>query len=159
MKDDSILLTFTLEPGTYAVSIHDVQEVVPLPELTPLADAPAFVAGIFNLRGNVVTAIDLRRRMSLARRRWDAKTAVLVAPFAEKLFGLVVDRALSLTHVSRGDLEPAPDFSAFLGSSQSQFLQGVAKSEGCLIPILNCERVFSVLEAHELGEWRKSDER
>lgn len=155
MTDEFILLTFALEPGIYGVPCHDVQEVVPLPELTPLADAPPFIAGIFNLRGRVVTAIDLRRRMALARRPWDRKTAVLVVPFREKLFGLVVDHALSLLHLSRADLEPAPDFSSFVGSSQAQFLQGVAKSDGRLIPILNAERIFSVIEAHELGEWRK----
>src|ERR1044071_3364761 len=97
---DSILLTFALEPSIYAVPIHDVQEVVPLPELTPLADAPPFVAGIFNLRGRVVTAIDVRRRIALARRPWDRKTAILVCPFGEKLFGLIIDHALSLLHGS-----------------------------------------------------------
>jgi purine-binding chemotaxis protein CheW len=159
MTDEFILLTFALDPGVYAVPIHDVQEVVPLPELTPLADAPSFVAGIFNLRGRIVTAIDVRRRMALARKPWDRKTAVLVSPFRDKLFGLIIDRALSLIHGSRGDLEPAPDFSTFLGNSQAQFILGVAKSEGRLIPIFNTERVFSVIEAHEVGDWRKDDER
>lgn len=156
--NDSLLLTFALEPSIYAVPIHDVQEVVPLPELTPLADAPSFVAGIFNLRGGVVTVIDLRRRMGVARRRWDRRTAVLVTPFRERLFGLIVDHALSLIKIARSDLEPAPDFSSFLSASQGQFLQGVAKSEGQLIPVINIERIFSVLEAHELGDWRKNDD-
>ncbi|GEM_PF-3364163 len=156
--NDSLLLTFALEPSTYAVPIQDVQEVVALPELTALADAPSFVAGIFNLRGVVVTVIDMRQRMGVARRRWDRRTAVLVTPFRERLFGLIVDHALSLVKVARTDLEPAPDFSSFLSASQGQFLQGVAKSEGRLIPVINIERIFSVLEAHELGDWRKNDD-
>jgi purine-binding chemotaxis protein CheW len=155
--NDFMLLTFALEPSTYAVPIQDVQEVVPLPELTPLADAPPFVAGIFNLRGAVVTAIDLRMRMGVGRQRWDRRTAVLITPFREKLFGLIVDHALSLIRLTRADLEPAPDFSSFLSASQGQYLQGVAKSEGQLIPILNPERIFSVLETTELGDWRKND--
>ena len=160
MKDEFALLTFALEPSAYAVSIHEVQEVVPLPELTPLADAPSFVGGIFNLRGKVVTAIDLRRRMGLARRPWDKKTAVLVTPFRDKLFGLIVDQALSLIYIARREMEPAPDFSSFQGSLQGQFLLGVAKWDGRLIPILNPERIFSVLEAHELGDWQTDkDER
>lgn len=154
MKDEFTLLVFALEPAAYAVSIHEVREVVPLPELTPLADAPSFVGGMFNLRGKVVTAIDLRRRMGLARRPWDRKTAVLVTPFGDKLFGLIVDQALSLAHMERREMEPAPDFSSFQGSLQGRFLLGVAKWEDRLIPILNPERIFSVLEAHELGEWQ-----
>jgi chemotaxis signal transduction protein len=158
MKDNIMLLTFALEPNPYAISIHDAEEVVPLPELTPLADAPPFISGIFNLRGKVVTALDLRRRLGLARRPWDTKTAVLITPFQEKLFGLIVDRALSLIEISRREMEPAPNFSSFLGSRHSQFLLGVAKSEGRLIPIVNPQRIFSVLEAYELGDWQTQNE-
>jgi len=154
MNDDLLLLTFALEPVWYAISIHEVREVVPLPELTPLADAPPFVAGIFNLRGKVVTAIDLRRRMDLVRRPWDRKTAILVTSYRDKLFGLIVDQALSLIRIAPAEMEPAPDFSSFLGSLQSQFIAGVAKWEGRLVPIMNAERIFSVTEPHELGDWQ-----
>lgn len=157
MKDDLTLLTFALEPVWYAMPIHEVQEVVPLPELTPLVDAPPFVSGIFNLRGKVVTTIDLRRRMGLGRRPWDRKTAVLVTPFQEKLFGLIVDHALSLIQISPQEMEPAPDLSAFLGSLQRQFIVGVGKWEGRLIPILNPQRIFSVIEAQELGDWQTKE--
>lgn len=149
-----ILLTFALAPVSYAISIHELREVVPLPELTPLADAPPFVAGIFNLRGKVVTAIDLRRRMGLAHRPWDPKTAIVVIPYREKLFGLIVDQALSLVQLSAAELEPAPDFSSFLGTLQSRFIAGVAKLDGGLVPVLSAERIFAVIEAHELGEWQ-----
>lgn len=158
MKDELTLLTFALDPVVYAVSIHEVQEVVPLPELTPLADAPPFVGGIFNLRGKVVTAIDLRLRLGLARRPWDAKTAVLVTPYREKLFGLIVDHALALIHLTRAEIEPAPDLSSFMGALQGQFFLAVAKSDGRLVPVLNPERIFSVLEAHELGDWQSKNE-
>jgi purine-binding chemotaxis protein CheW len=154
MKNELTLLTFALEPIRYAISILEVQEVVPLAELTPLADAPPFVSGIFNLRGKVVTAIDLRRRMGLERRPWSRKTAVLVTPFQDKLFGLIVDQALSLIRLAREEMEPAPDFSSFLGSLQGQFIAGVGKWEGRLVPILDPRRIFSVIEAHELGEWQ-----
>ena len=154
MTDEITLLTFALEPVHYAISIRQVREVVPLPELTPLADAPPFVSGIFNLRGKVVTAIDLRQRLELPRRPWDRKTAVLVVPFEEKLFGLIVDQALSLVQLSAQQIEPAPDFSPFLGSRQGQFLLGVAKDSGQLLPIVNPERIFVVMETWELGEWQ-----
>ncbi len=155
--NELILLTFALEPVWYALPIHEVQEVVPLPELTPLADAPPFVGGIFNLRGKVVTAVDLRRRMGLGRRPWDRKTAVLVVPFQANLFGLIVDQALALVRIARDEMESAPDFSSFLGSLQNQFIAGVAKREGRLVPILDAERIFSVVEAHELGDWQNKD--
>ena len=152
--DNFTLVTFALEPVWHAIPVQDVQEVVLLPELTPLSDAPPFVSGIFNLRGRVVTAIDLRQRLGLRRRPWDRKTAVLVIPFPEKLFGLIVDEALSLIQLSSQDIESAPDFSPFMGSRQSQFILCVGKWEGRLIPILNPTRIFTVMEAQELGDWQ-----
>lgn len=157
MKNDLTLLVFVLDQVWYAVPVQEVQEVVPLPELTPLVDAPPFVSGIFNLRGRIVTAMDLRQRMGLRRRPWDLKTAVLVVPFQKKLFGLIVDEALSLIQLSSEQMEPAPDLSSFMGGLQSQFILGVAKWEGHLIPILNARRIFTVVEAQELGDWQEKD--
>ncbi|MFQ5903376.1 MAG: chemotaxis protein CheW [Candidatus Binatia bacterium] len=158
MKDDFTLLTFTLDQVWYAINVQEVQEVVPLPELTPLTDAPPFVSGIFNLRGHIVTTIDLRQRMGLRRRPWDIKNAVLIVPFQQRLYGLIVDEALSLIKLSAQDMEPAPDLSSFMGNLQSQFVIGVGKLEGRLIPILNLNRIFTIVEPQELGDWQVKED-
>lgn len=157
MKDDVTLLTFALDQVSYAVNVLEVQEVVPLPELTPLADAPTFVCGIFNLRGHIVTTLDLRLRLGLRRRPWDLKNAVLVIRSQEKLYGLIVDQALSLIRVPTQDIEPLQDPSSFMLSLQSQFVLGVGKVEGHLIPILNMNRIFTVVEPQELSAWEKKE--
>lgn len=151
MKDDLTLLTFALDQVWYAVPVHEVQEVVPLPELIPLADAPPFVSGIFNLRGHVVTVVDLRQRLGLGPRPWDLKNAVLVIRVQEKLYGLIVDQALSLITLSPQDRQSSSDLFSFMGSLQSQFLLGVGKLEGHLIPILNLNRIFTAAEPQELS--------
>ena len=101
--------------------------------------------------------MDLRQRMGLRRRPWDLKTAVLVVPFQKKLFGLIVDEALSLIQLSSEQMEPAPDLSSFMGGLQSQFILGVAKWEEHLTPILNARRIFTVVEIQELGDWQAKD--
>jgi purine-binding chemotaxis protein CheW len=125
--------------------------VVPLPELIPLADAPPFVSGIFNLRGHVVTAVDLRQRLGLRPRPWDLKNAVLVIRVQEKLYGLIVDQALSLITLSPQDREPIQGPSSSTPSLQSPFVLEVGKLEGRLIPILNVNRIFTVAEPQELS--------
>ena len=152
MENSLTLLTFSLDRMGYALPAHEVQEVVPLPELTPLADAPPFVCGIFNLRGQIVTALDLRQRLGLARRAWDLKNAVVITPYDQKLYGLIVDEALTLLDVSKPDLRPAPDLSCFMGSLQGGFVLAVAKMEDGLVPVLNLNRVFMVAEPQELAE-------
>lgn len=149
MRDNLTLLTFILDPVWYGLNVQEVQEVVPLPELTPLAEAPPFVSGIFNLRGRIVTAIDLRRRLGLEPRSWNAKNAVLIIPLEEKLYGLIVDEALSLIPLANQDMEPAPDLSPLMGNAQGRFFLGVKKMDGRLIPILNLKRIFTAVELEE----------
>ncbi|MGH7830222.1 MAG: chemotaxis protein CheW, partial [Candidatus Binatia bacterium] len=149
MKDDVTLLTFSLDQIWYGINVHEVFEVVPLPKLTPLADAPSFVSGLFSLRGHIVTTIDLRERLNLKRRPWNVKNAVLVIRYEEKLYGLIVDEALSLVTLPTKDMEPSPDLSSFMGNLQSKFVIGVGKLDKRLIPILSLSRIFTVVEPHE----------
>ena len=157
MKDEFTLLTFVLDQNWYGIHVHEIQEVVPLPELTPLADVPPFVCGIFNLRGCLVTAIDLRQRMGLKHLPWDLKNAVLVVRFREGLYGLVVDEALSLITLPRQDIEPAPDLTPFNKSPQGRWIVGVGKLGGRLIPILDANRILTIVESKEAGDWQKED--
>jgi purine-binding chemotaxis protein CheW len=159
MKDDLTLLTFSLDQTWYGLNVHEVFEVVPLPKLTPLADAPSFVSGLFNLRGHIVTTIDLRERLGLKRRPWNAKNAVLVVRYQDKLYGLIVDEALSLVTLPMQDMEPSPDLSSLLGSLQSKFVIGVGKLDKRLIPILSISRIFTIVEPHELGDWQVKEPR
>jgi purine-binding chemotaxis protein CheW len=154
MKDDFSLLTFALDQIWYAIHVHEVQEVVSLPELTPLADFSPFVSGIFNLRGKIVRAIDLRQRLGLRRRPWDLKTAVLIIRFQEKAYGLIVDEALSLISLPSQAVEFLSDFAPGLGSLQSKFVLAIGKHDGHLIPVLNLNRIFTTVEPQEPSDWQ-----
>ncbi len=158
MKDNLTLLTFSLDQVLYAIDIHEVQEVVLLPELTPFADGPSFVSGIFNLRDHIVTAIDLRQRLGLKGRPWDIRNAVLIIASKEKLYGLIVDEALSLIALSNLEIEAAPDLSPFTGSAQGKFVLAVGKLNGRLIPILNLSRILTVVEPTGFSDWQTKEQ-
>lgn len=149
MNDDLTLLTFVLDKVWYAIDVHDVQEVVPLPELTPLSDAPSYISGIFNLRGRIVTTIDLGHRLGLKPRSWNTKTSILVTLSQEKLYGLIVDEALSLVRLSSQDMEQRPDLSSGKRKEQNYCVIGVGKLDGRLIPILDLKRILTVVEQQE----------
>jgi len=154
MDNELTLLTFLLDQVRYGINAHELQEVVPLPELTPLADAPPFASGIFNLRGRIVTAIDLRQRMGLRLRVPDLKNVALVVPFERRLYGLIVDEALSLITVPGEHIEPARDLSPFAASSQSTFVCMVAKLEGHLILVLNLKPILAIAETQQVDDSR-----
>lgn len=152
MGNELTLLTFLLDRVCYGIHAHEIQEVVPLPELTPLADAPPFARGIFNLRGRIVTAIDLRQRMGLRLRVPDLKNVALVVPFERSLYGLVVDEALSLITVPGENVGPAPDLSPLVGSWQSALVCMVGRLEGSLILVLNLNAILALAEIQEVSD-------
>lgn len=152
MKDELTLLTFLLDEAWYGVPVHEIQEVVPLPALTPLVDAPPSVCGIFNLRGQVVTTIDLKKRMGLKSRPWDLKNGVLITRFQEKIYGLIVDETLSLITLPTQDVEPSPEFSSVTGSPHTRLVRAVGKLDGRLFPILNVSGIFTTFEPPDLGD-------
>lgn len=153
MKGHLTLLAFTLDQVLYAIDIHEVQEVVLLPELTPFVDGPSFVSGIFNLRGHLVTAIDLRRRLGLRCPQWDVKNAVLIIRTGEKAYGLIVDEALSLVTVPDSDVESAPELSTTGQSLEGKFVLAIGKLNGQLIPILNLNRIITSGDALQISDW------
>jgi purine-binding chemotaxis protein CheW len=155
MKDEFTLVTFVLDQVWYGINVCEVQEVVPLPELTPLTDVPPFVCGIFNLRGHLVTAIDLRQRIGLGHRPWDVKNAVLVVCFREGLYGLIVDEMVSLITLSSRDVEHPRNLTPFTKRAQDQLMVGVGKLDGRLIPILDVNRILTTIESKEAGDGQK----
>jgi purine-binding chemotaxis protein CheW len=77
---------------TVGIDIRAVQEIVTYQEMTPVPLAPAAVAGLINLRGQIVTAIDLRSRLGLPARDEGARPSNVVVRFEERAVSLLVDR-------------------------------------------------------------------
>ncbi len=79
-------------------------------------------------------------------RAWDIKNAVLVTTFQKKLYGLIVNEALSLITILTQDMEPAPDLPSLNEALQSQCFSEIAKLEGRLVPILNLNSIFKIVD-------------
>ena len=137
--NETPLILFLLEPDEYALSAMEVREVVLLPELVPIAGATPLVAGVFNLRGEVVTVIDLRRRLRLSERPWNERNAVLVVSRQGRPFGLLVDEALSLVTLKQEEIESPPDIT---GESETPLL-GFGKMNGKVIQILDSGKILA----------------
>src|SRR5271165_1658891 len=82
--------TFYLDEVWFGLKVESVQEVLPSPAITPVPLAPHAITGLVNLRGQIVTAIDLRRRLRLAERPAVAPPAMLVVRCEDALVGLLV---------------------------------------------------------------------
>jgi len=133
--------TFMLDQLYFGVEVLKVQEVIRYQELTRIPLAPPVVEGLINLRGQIVTAIDLRRRLGLADRREDTLPMNVVVRTADGVVSLLVDEIGDVLEVSEAQFEQAPD--ALAGPTRD-LVRGVYKLKDRLLLLLDEERAAVV---------------
>lgn len=138
------LVVFSVGKELYGVGIDSVQEIVRVPDVTEVPDAPFFLEGVINLRGKVIPVIDLRRRLRLQGKEKTKSTRVLVTENEGStggLVGLLVDAVSEVRKVQPDDIEDPPEMVSAIGV---EYITGVAKIEEKLIILLDLKRVLSV---------------
>jgi purine-binding chemotaxis protein CheW len=135
------LCTFHVDRLFFGVEVLDVQEVIRHQEMTRVPLASPEVSGLINLRGQIVTALDLRRRLGLADRAAsdDADGAPLnvVVTTSEGPVSLLVDEIGDVLEVDEDDREPAPPT---LDARARDLISGIYKLEGRLLLVLDVDR-------------------
>jgi purine-binding chemotaxis protein CheW len=131
--------TFTLEGQLYGVEVKHVQEVIRPQMTTKVPLARSVVEGLINLRGQIVTAIDLRRRIGLSPCNRNAMN--IVVRQGDETFSLLVDEIGEVLDLSIGAYEPAP--STMKGPAK-EIVRGTYKLERRLLMVLDLDRVFEV---------------
>jgi purine-binding chemotaxis protein CheW len=133
--------TFLLEGNLFGVPVPQVQEVIRFHEMTSVPLAPEVVEGIINLRGQIVVAIDLRRRLALATRPDGAVPMNVVVRTADGAVSLLVDEIGDVIEVEQSSFEVPPE--TLQGSVRSMIL-GVHKLDGKLLHVLDTERACQI---------------
>jgi purine-binding chemotaxis protein CheW len=100
------LATFTIEGASFGVDVARVREVVRPQDVTPIPLAPPYVAGLINLRGEIVTALDLRVRLGVGGRNGSSMNMIMTTEHGP--VSLLVDEAGHVLEVDETTFEPAP---------------------------------------------------
>ncbi|GAA2695869.1 MULTISPECIES: chemotaxis protein CheW [Actinosynnema] len=101
--------TFEVADQLFGLEVSRVQEVLSYSEYTPVPLAPSYVGGLFNLRGQVVAALDLRVRLGLEPTVLDGPAMNIIVRSADESVSLLVDRIGDVVEVESADEEPPPD--------------------------------------------------
>ncbi len=131
------LVEFRLAHETYAVESRHVREVYPLENLTPLPCTPAFVLGIVNLRGEILSVIDIRRFFDLPEKGLTDLNKVVVLQSDNMLFGILADAILGVHRVPVSEIQPTlPTLTGIRG----KYLKGVTRERTV---VLDAEKLLS----------------
>ena len=147
-QDNTILrwVTFYLDNEKYGINVMQVQEVLRVSEIAPVPGAPEYVLGIINLRGNVVTVIDTRKRFGLEPRELDDAARIVIVESNDQVVGIMVDSVAEVVDLRVSEVEAAPNVGT---EDSSRFIQGVASQDGELLIIVDLNKLLTDEEWEE----------
>jgi purine-binding chemotaxis protein CheW len=149
MNSDLHIVGFRVGAETFGVPIKCVHEIVRVPDITNVPDSPEFVEGVINLRGKIISVVDLRKRFGEQPGTTTKKNRVIVVDSEGKLVGLIVDSASEVMRIPQSEIEPPP---RVLADENHGYVTGVGKLKDRLIILVDLQRVL------QRGELRKPSE-
>lgn len=138
-RDDLLIATFLLGQATFGVDTALIQEVVRLGDITPVHHAPESVVGIRNLRGRIVTVVDLRTCLRMGRIAPGPDSRILIVEAQGEPVGLLVDQVADTLNVASDAIAPPPPN---VHGVQSRNLRGICRGSGRLVALLDLARVL-----------------
>jgi len=153
MAQNEQFCTFFLDRHFFGVPVQQVQEVIRYQEMTGVPLVPQVVRGLINLRGQIVTAIDLRRRLGMPERPADQLPMNVVVRTDDGALSLLVDEIGDVIEVEEKTFEQPPET---LKGLARDVIRGVHKLPERLLLLLDTERVVNVAEPGPIAEERKA---
>lgn len=123
-KIDSVqVLVFELDKEEYAVNIAMLREIIRVPDITPIPNAPDFINGILNLRGQIVVVVDLEKRFKLVREGESVSKHIIITDVNDTSFGVQVDFVKEVLTVPVDHIRPTPELIS--AKINAEYLSGI----------------------------------
>jgi len=148
MAKELHIVGFRVGTEVFGIPISLVHEIVRVPEITSVPDSPGYVQGVINLRGKIVSVVDLRRRFGEKEIKSSKKNRILVAEVEGKLVGLIVDSASEVLKIPENEIELPIVFD----QGENNYVTGLGKLNGRLIILIELNKILQKGELRRLGE-------
>ncbi len=133
-------LTMTLGDEEYGVAILNVQEIRGYETVTRIANAPPFIKGVINLRGEIVPIVDMRIKFNLGNVTYNALTVVIVLNISNRVIGMVVDGVSDVISLSADQVRPPPEMGSAL---DTKYILGMGTVDNRMIILVDIEKLMS----------------
>ncbi len=133
---DMQIVNFTVDNVNYGVPVDQVREVRDMQAVTPVPGAPAYVEGVTNLRGQIITVVDLRKRLGLPEKKGSGEK-IMIIDLEKSAIGVVVDAVTEVSTIRDADVEKNMEVTSALGD----FILGVGKQNDHLAVILDISKI------------------
>ncbi len=146
------LVTFRLGEELYGVDIMDVREIVKIQDVRPIPNAPYYMEGIINLRGNIIPIIDLHKRFRIQapEKSGDVdefERGFIILNIDNTHIGIIIDRVNRVVTVKNSDVQAPPQMLSGIGT---EYIRGVVRMEEGYLIILNTRKLFNADELQKI---------
>lgn len=154
-QGDQVLqwVTFELEGETYGIDVMAVKEVLRYQEIAPVPGSPAYVLGIINIRGKVISVISTRRRFNLPDAAGDAaaleQARIMIVEIGDYVIGIVVDSVAEVVYLKQSQIDSTP---ATGQDDSARFIQGLCNRGDQLLILLDLGKMISQDELAEIDQ-------
>ena len=133
-------LTFTLGKEEYGMEILKVQEIRGYDAVTAIANTPAFIKGVVNLRGIIVPIVDLRIKFNLGNIEYNELTVVIILKLNQRIVGVVVDSVSDVLTLTPDQIKAAPTLSTSL---DTKYITGLGTIDQRMLILVDIERLMN----------------
>ncbi|MGO8695362.1 MAG: chemotaxis protein CheW [Rectinemataceae bacterium] len=149
------LVTFQISDELYGIDIMDVKEIVRVQDIRSIPNAPSYVEGLFNLRGEIIPIISLHKRFHLKKAQISEDEELLsgfiIIDIDGMKLGVIIDRVERVVAIELPEVQPPPQMLSGIGA---EYIQGVVNRESGYLILLDIKKLFSAKELQKIEEIR-----
>ena len=140
-------LTFKLQNLSYGVGIENVREINRMSDIAKVPESPDFVAGVMNLRGKVITVVDLRKRLKMPIAEVTKETCIIVVESEIGHVGIIVDSVQAVIQLAESQIDDSP-----ISDDEGSYVRAIGKMEDHLVMLIDIFRCLSKTEMLGISE-------
>ncbi|MEE8168455.1 MAG: chemotaxis protein CheW [Candidatus Hydrothermarchaeales archaeon] len=150
------LVVFMLGKEEFGVDITQVREILKIPRITSIPNSPEFIEGVINLRGQITTVMDLRKRLGVGGGEISENTRIVIVEVGDTTIGMVVDSVSEVLRLSTKDIDAAPSIATDI---EAEYIQGVGKLTDRLLILLDLGKILSRGEMEQVKKLKVKSRR
>jgi purine-binding chemotaxis protein CheW len=145
------LVIFKLGGEEFGVDIMAVQEIIKMPVITAIPQAPEYVEGVINLRGKIIVVVNLGKKFNIFSSEKNDEYKVIVVELEKQVIGMMVNSVSEVLRIPVNSVDPAPEI--ITSGMSANYIQGVGKLDNRLLILLDLRKVLSDHETEELYQF------
>jgi purine-binding chemotaxis protein CheW len=149
--DEEQIVSFKLGKETFGIKVSQVREIGKVQDITKIPKMPSFIEGVLNLRGQITTVIDLKKRLNIViegDKGITSASRIIIAEIDDAQIGIIVDAVEDVMRVPRSSISLPP--TTLTGGTDTNFLTGLCKLQDRLVMLLDLNTVMSISELEHI---------